>query len=102
MQAQNLAAPVAAPAPQPMMAVPAAANPFPTIKQLAKVRDAFTEAALRDIAFRAYDRTNSRGEIIKGNGSGPMGVWISLGRKKLAVLERFDAWIRSHHVGAQK
>lgn len=60
----------------------------------------FTAAALRDLKFRAFDRTNSRGEVIKGNGTGPAGVWIQLGRKVLLDCDRFDAFLDSHR-GAQ-
>lgn len=56
----------------------------------------FSEAALRDLKFRAFDRTNSKGEIIKGNGSGKAGAWIQVGRKVLLDLDAFDAWIASH------
>lgn len=65
--------------------IPQAANQYP-----------FTAAALRDMKFRAYDRTNSRGEIIKGNGTGPAGVWIQVGRKVLLDCDRFDAFLDSH------
>lgn len=81
---------------------PAAAVRYVTIKQLATLRPAFTEAALRDIAFKADDRKNSRGEIIEGNGSGPAGVWLKLGAKRLADLPAFDGWIESHKVVALK
>lgn len=71
-----------------------------TIKQAAQLRPAFTEAAFRDIRFKAFDRKNSRGEVIKGNGSGEFGCWIELGGKVLLDLERFDAWIKSHKARA--
>lgn len=80
----------------PTTTTPVAPNQFVTIKQLALLRPAFTEAALRDIAFKADDRENSRGEIIEGNGSGSAGVWLKLGAKRLAVLPAFDRWIESH------
>lgn len=75
-------------------------------KRLATIAQAaeqypFSRAALRDLKFRAFDRTNSRGEIIRGNGSGAAGVWIQVGRKVLIDLDRFDAWIDSHREGAQ-
>jgi len=53
----------------------------------------FTAAALRDMKFRAFDRYNSRGEIIKGNGTGAAGVWLQVGRKVLIDLDAFDAWL---------
>lgn len=70
-------------------------------KRLATIAQAatqypFTAAALRDLKFKAYDRQNSRGEIIKGNGTGPAGVWIQVGRKVLLDCDRFDAFLDSH------
>ena len=69
---------------------------FATIKQAAIAHPAFTEAAFRDIRFKAFDRKNSRGEVIKGNGTGEFGCWIEVGGKVLLDLERFDAWLESH------
>jgi hypothetical protein len=70
-----------------------------TIRQCANLRPAFTEAALRDIRFKAFDRKNSRGDVIEGNGSGEAGVWVQIGKKILIDLEAFDAWVKSHKVG---
>ena len=81
------------------LAAPAASNRFATIKQAAQVRPAFTEAAFRDIRFKAFDRKNSRGEVIEGNGSGEAGVWIEVGGKVLVDLPAFDRWIESHKIG---
>ncbi len=72
---------------------------FATIKQAAQLRPAFTEAAFRDIRFKAFDRKNSRGEVIKGNGSGEAGCWIEVGGKVLLDLDRLDAWLESQRVG---
>ncbi len=66
-------------------------------RQAAKLRPAFTAPALRDIRFKAADRLNSRGEIIKGNGS--VGAWVTIGRKVLLDLDAFDKWIASHKAG---
>lgn len=94
-------------APPPMLAIPptmatsVAPNRFVTIKQLSVARPAFTEPALRDIAFKSDDRENSKGEIIKGNGTGPAGVWIQIGSKRLADIEAFDRWVLSHKVSAK-
>lgn len=68
-----------------------------TIAQCASARP-FTEGALRDLKFKAHDRKNSRGEVIKGNGTGPAGVWIQIGAKVLIDLEAFDAWLGSHRL----
>lgn len=68
-----------------------------TIADTAKVFP-YSEAALRDLKFRAFDRRNSRGEIIKGNGSGAAGVWIQVGRKVLVDFDAFEIWLGSHRV----
>lgn len=78
------------------LAAPTASNRFATIKQAAQVRPAFTEASFRDMRFKAFNRTNSRGEVIKGNGSGKAGVWIEVGGKVLIDLDAFDRWLESH------
>lgn len=81
---------------------PAVTVRFATIKQAAQLRPAFTEAAFRDIRFKAFDRKNSRGEVIKGNGSGEFGCWIEVGGKVLLDLERLDAWLESQKAVASK
>lgn len=73
---------------------------FFTIEQTAQLRPAFTPAALRDLKFRAFDRTNSRGAVIRGNGTGRAGVWIQIGRKVLIDIDAFDAWLLSHRKAA--
>jgi hypothetical protein len=78
------------------MAAPVAVNRYATVEQAAQLRPAFTPPALRDIRFKSADRFNSRGEIIKGNGSANFGVWVSIGRKVLIDLDAFDRWIESH------
>ncbi|MDP1610087.1 MAG: hypothetical protein Q8M11_03450 [Sulfuritalea sp.] len=80
------------------LAAPAASNRFATVRQAAQVRPVFTEAAFRDIRFKAFDRKNSRGEVIEGNGSGEAGVWIEVGGKILVDLSALDRWIESHKV----
>lgn len=79
----------------------ATAHRFVTIAQASDLRPAFTEPALRDIRFKAFDRLDSRGNLIKGNGSGEFGCWIVLGGKVLLDLERFDAWVVSHTARAK-
>lgn len=69
-----------------------------TIKQTATVRPAFTEQALRDMKFKAFDRKNSRGEVIPGNGTGPAGVWVQIGIKVLVDLDALDRWIESRKI----
>ncbi len=72
---------------------------YATINQAAELRQVFTPAALRDLKFKAHDRKNSRGQIIKGNGTGPAGVWVQIGAKVLVDLLAFDRWIESHKIG---
>lgn len=67
-----------------------------TIEQTAKLYPVFPPAALRDMKFKAFDRKNSRGEIIKGNGTGEAGVWLQIGRKVIVDLDAFEAWIDGH------
>lgn len=101
MQAQQATAQQQAPATAlaipPTMATPAAVR-YATINQAAELRPIFTPAALRDLKFKAHDRKNSRGDTIKGNGTGPAGVWVQLGAKVLVDLEALDRWIESHKV----
>ena len=92
----KLAAALAIP---PTMATPAAVR-YATINQAAELRPVFTPAAFRDIRFKANDRKNSRGETIKGNGTGPAGVWVQIGAKVLIDLDAFDRWIESHKLAA--
>lgn len=91
----KLAAP---PAISPVMATPAAVR-YATINQAAELRPAFTHAAFRDLKFKAHDRKNSRGETIKGNGTGPAGVWVQIGAKVLVDLYAFDRWVDAHRMG---
>lgn len=79
------------------MTTPAAVR-YATINQAAELRPVFTPAALRDLKFKAHDRKNSRGETIKGNGTGPAGVWVQIGAKVLVDLQAFDCWIESHKI----
>ncbi len=85
----------------PTMAAAAAVR-FATINQAAELRPVFTPAALRDLKFKAHDRKNSRGETIKGNGTGPAGVWVQIGAKVLIDLDALDRWIESHKVVVAK
>lgn len=82
---------------QSVLAAPTAR--FVTIKQAAAQYPAFTPAALRDLKFKAHNRKNSRGDVIKGNGTGPAGVWLQIGTKILIDIVAFDRWIESHRVG---
>lgn len=77
--------------------VPVAYGRYVTINKCADIRP-FTGPALRDMRFKAFDRTNSRGEKIKGNGTGPAGVWVKIGAKVLVDLDALDAWTENHKI----
>lgn len=102
MQTQQISTAASVPAIHAGLAAPATSIRFATIKQAAIVRPAFTEAAYRDIRFKAFDRKNSRGEVIKGNGSGEYGCWIEIGGKVLLDIPKFDAWLESQKAVASK
>lgn len=102
MQTQQIATSASLPAINTAVIASATLNRFATIKQAAQLRPAFTEAAFRDIRFKAFDRQNSRGDVIKGNGSGQAGCWIEVGGKVLLDLEAFDRWLESQRAGRQK
>ena len=92
-------APATAPTIPLTMAAPAVRHA--TITQAAVLRPAFTENALRDLKFKAHDRKNSRGETIKGNGTGAVGVWVQIGAKVLVDIPALDRWIESHKLVAR-
>lgn len=94
MQTQQIATSAIVPTIHAATSAPVISIRYATITQAAKLRPAFTAAALRDIRFKAADRINSRSEIIKGNGSAA--AWVTIGRKVLLDLDAFDAWIDSH------
>lgn len=100
MQIKQAAAPVWKLARTSTLASPITRR-YVTIGECAKVRP-FTAAALRDMKFKAHDRKNSRGETIKGNGTGPAGVWVQIRAKVLIDLDALDRWIESHKVVAAK
>ncbi len=70
---------------------------FVTINECAIIRP-FSAQALRDMKFKAFDRKNSRGEVIPGNGTGPAGVWVQIGAKVLVDLEALDHWIEARKI----
>lgn len=92
---QTSATTLAAP---PTMTTPVTCR-YVTIGGCAELRP-FSPAALRDLKFKAHDRKNSRGETIKGNGTGQAGVWVQIGAKVLIDLDAFDRWIESHKLAA--
>lgn len=66
-----------------------------TVAQVAGAYPVFSQAALRDLIFKAEDRFNSRGDRIPGNGLAEAGAIIRIGRKVLIDLDAFEAWIDS-------
>ncbi|PLX76124.1 MAG: hypothetical protein C0607_06055 [Azoarcus sp.] len=64
-----------------------------TVRQVAQAYPAFTEAALRDLIFKAADRFNSRGDRIPGNGLAEAGAIIRIGRKVLIDFDAFESWL---------
>ncbi len=96
MHTQQIATSESVPALHSALPAPASSIRFATINQAAELRPIFTPAALRDLKFKANDRENSRGETIKGNGTGPAGVWVQIGAKVLVDLPALDRWIESH------
>lgn len=95
MQTQVATSPAAASAPAPLAAPER--RRFVTINECAGIRP-FSAQALRDMKFKAFDRKNSRGEVIPGNGTGPAGVWAQIGTKVLVDLDALDRWIESRKV----
>jgi hypothetical protein len=69
-----------------------------TVGQFAKRNPAFTEAALRNLIFKADPRHSTRGEI-PGNGLIEAGAVIRIGRKVLLDEERFFAWVDQQNGG---
>lgn len=97
MQTATIETSASVPALHAAMAAPVARR-YLTINECAEIRP-FTAPALRDLKFKAHDRKNSRAEIIKGNGTGPAGVWVQIGAKVLIDLPALDRWIESHKTG---
>ncbi len=65
-----------------------------TISVLARLyRDSKTPGAIRMDVFKAEDRRNSRGELIKGNGLASHGAIIRNGRKVLIRPDRYGRWL---------
>lgn len=95
MQTQVANMPSAIPAPA-ILAAPERRR-FVTITECASIRP-FSAQALRDLKFKAFDRKNSRGDVIHGNGTGAAGVWVQIGAKVLIDLDALDRWIESRRI----
>ena len=63
-----------------------------TVKQFPLRNPAFTEAALRNLIFKADDRLSSKG-VIPGNGLIACGALVRVGRKVLIDEAKFFDWI---------
>jgi hypothetical protein len=76
----------------------ATGNSLPALATVEKAAAAFpdldlTPAAIRGHVFKADDRMNSRGEVIKGNGLGKTGAIIRRGRRVYLDLPKYGAWL---------
>lgn len=65
-----------------------------TVGQFAKRNAAFSEAALRNLIFKADSRHSTKGDI-PGNGLIEAGAIIRIGRKVLIDEARFFEWVES-------
>jgi hypothetical protein len=63
-----------------------------TVRQFSERNPAFSQAALRNLIFKADTGHSSRGEI-PGNGLIEAGAIVRVGRKVLLDEVRFFAWI---------
>ena len=95
MQTQVASSPASSNAPA-SLALPERRR-FVTINECAIIRP-FSAQALRDMKFKAFDRKNSRGDVIPGNGTGPAGVWVQIGAKVLVDLAALDSWIEARKI----
>lgn len=66
-----------------------------TVAQLAATYPVFSQAAIRDLIFKAADRFNSKGDRIPGNGLAEAGAILRVGRKVLIDLDAFESWLDS-------
>lgn len=71
-----------------------------TVGQFAKLYPAFSEAAIRNLIFKADPRHSTKGEI-PGNGLIEAGAIIRIGRKVLIDEARFFAWVDQQNGGAK-
>lgn len=71
-----------------------------TVTQFAKKNPAFTEAALRNLIFKAESRESSRGTI-HGNGLIETRALVRYGRKILIHEARFFEWLDSIQSGVE-
>ena len=65
-----------------------------TVRQFSERNPAFSQAAIRNLVFKADARHSSRGEI-PGNGLIEAGAIVRIGRKVLIDEDAFFAWVDS-------
>lgn len=94
MHMQTKEIPAATRAAPPRLAPP----PVYTVEQFAERNPAFTQAALRNLIFKAGSRQSTKGEI-SGNGLIGCGAVIRLGRKVMLHEARFFAWVEAQNGG---
>lgn len=63
-----------------------------TISQFSDRNPAFSQSAMRNLAFKADEREGANGKI-PGNGLIEAGALIRIGRKVLIDEDRFFAWV---------
>jgi hypothetical protein len=69
-----------------------------TVAQFSAAHPAFTQAALRNLIFKAGPRHSSKGEI-PGNGLNEAGALVHIGRKVLIDEDGFFGWVRQQNGG---
>ena len=67
-----------------------------TVAQFSVAHPAFTQAALRNLIFKAGPRHSSKGAI-PGNGLIEAGAIVRIGRKVLIDEDRFFDWVRQQN-----
>ena len=67
-----------------------------TVKQFSKKYPAFSEAALRNLIFKAGTRYSTNGEI-PTNGLSEAGAIVRIGAKVLIDEDRFFEWVRQQN-----
>lgn len=75
-------------------------RPVFTVRQFSERNPAFSEAALRNLIFKADAGHSTKGEI-PGNGLLQAGAIIRIGRKVLLDEERFFAWMYQQNGGSK-
>ncbi len=71
-----------------------------TVRQFSRAFPAFSEAATRNLIFKAKSRHSSSGAI-PGNGLIEAGAIVRIGRKVLIDEDRFFDWVRQQNGGRQ-